>query len=58
MAGLAVVVAGVVGAPGAAVAEGVQNEQQQVVCSQLLDGFLPGLVPTSALCAVTVPGQG
>ncbi|WP_157845447.1 hypothetical protein [Kitasatospora phosalacinea] len=55
MAGLVVVVAGV---PGVAVAEGVQDEQQREVCSRLLEGFLPGLVPTSSVCAVNVAPRG
>ncbi|MFC8718104.1 hypothetical protein [Kitasatospora sp. NPDC057198] len=58
MAGLVVVVAGVVGVPGVAVAEGVQNEEQREVCSRLLDALLPGLVPTSSVCAVNGVGQG
>ncbi len=55
VAGLVVVVAGV---PGVAVAEGVQDEQQREVCSRLLEGFLPGLVPTSSVCAVNVAPRG
>ncbi|RAJ43128.1 hypothetical protein K353_02146 [Kitasatospora sp. SolWspMP-SS2h] len=58
LAGLAVAVAGVVGASGTAGAEGVRDEQQQEVCARLLDGLLPGLVPTSSVCRVNVTGQG
>ncbi len=58
VAGVAVVVAGTVGASGVAGAEGVRDEQQREVCSRLLDGLLPGLVPTSSVCAVNVEGQG
>ncbi|WP_099899458.1 hypothetical protein [Streptomyces sp. TLI_171] len=57
MLGLVVAVAGVTGAAGSAVAEGVQNEQQAAVCSHLLGSFLPGLVPTSSVCSVNVVGQ-
>ncbi|GLW54928.1 hypothetical protein Kpho01_29390 [Kitasatospora phosalacinea] len=58
VAGLVVVVAGVVGVPGVAVAEGVRDEEQREVCSRLLDGLLPGLVPTSWVCAVNGAGEG
>ncbi|WP_158585389.1 hypothetical protein [Kitasatospora sp. SolWspMP-SS2h] len=46
------------GASGTAGAEGVRDEQQQEVCARLLDGLLPGLVPTSSVCRVNVTGQG
>ncbi|GLW71693.1 hypothetical protein Kpho02_39920 [Kitasatospora phosalacinea] len=58
VAGLVVVVAGAVGASGVAAAEGVQDERQREVCERLLDGLLPGLVPTSSVCAVNGVGQG
>ncbi len=52
---VAVVTVGVVGA-GVASAEGVQNAEQQKVCSKLLGMVFQGLVPTSMVCEVHQAG--
>lgn len=54
VAGLVVVVAGVSAGVAGAAGEG----EQAAVCARVLEGVVPGLVPTSAVCEVNVVGQG